>query len=215
MAHGFSDLQVLILARAASNQGRGVEGVHVYGCEVAADYFGWPLPCADFYDRESGRRRPRLRGASCRCRRPPGLSREQGNRIHATICRSFRRLETCGLGERVSGEPARWSGFRLSDEGVKVARQAEKYMVLMSSIERGNREDEARSRTAPRGAYLWLDTPGAAKQLGIPVERMKTLIGKALVRITNIPLRGSDPLVLVSGEDIERVRQVIEIVGRD
>jgi hypothetical protein len=207
-----SDLQVKILARAIENMWRGADEVHVYGSEVAADHFGWPPPYRDSVDRK-GRQR---RSVYLPCRRPRGVTAQEANRVHASVCRAFRRLEARGLGERISGDPVRWSGFRLNGEGVKVAEQASRYLAMTSMNARQDREDDARkaaARAAPPPVNLWLDTPGAAKRLGIPVEKIPALIGKGLVRTWTIPRGGSDPLVLLASQDIERLCEFIKIVS--
>jgi hypothetical protein len=129
VGRGLSDLQITILLRALSNiLERGEDHVHVFAGEVAADYFGWPEPDGVL------------------CRRPPSVSAEKGNSVHAAICRAFRRLEDRGLGERVSGEwtRERWSGFRLNKRGREDAVKLKKLDLFVGRIIAKEREEHER-----------------------------------------------------------------------
>jgi hypothetical protein len=112
--NGLSSLQRTVLERAFLNYGEGLSReiphigiVDVFACEVAHDYFEWPPA-------------ERLPGA-IPCRKPPDMDSREANRVHAAICRTFKRLEERGLGIRVSGQLRleRWSGFRLSEDCLK------------------------------------------------------------------------------------------------
>jgi hypothetical protein len=136
MGRGLSELQRAILARGLWNgereraagipvgDGEHCCRAHVYGCEVAADYFGWPLP-PGFYDFEldGDGRVDRVRWYNA-CRRPDGTTADRAGRVHAAICRAFHRPAAWGTttpaptragaasGSTIAG--SRWSGsYRL------------------------------------------------------------------------------------------------------
>jgi hypothetical protein len=133
MGRGLSGLQGAILLRALDNREREADlppgefgrWPDIYGCEVAADHFGWPLP--DDYRWYH------------HCRRPHGTPPALGNRVHAAISRAFARLERRGLGEGVSGAYTRWSGFILNDRGIEIARQLRLSVNLYSRCDQINR----------------------------------------------------------------------------
>jgi hypothetical protein len=147
MGRGLSELQKTILRRALSNldrDGRDL-GADIFGCEVAADYWGWPLPGSrqpgsewvgsepvspeEFYGRrpyrdcftDEEKTRPN-RWNHRTCWRPNGVTKEEANRVHAAISRAFLRLQERGLAEAKTGR-TRWSGLILTPQGIETARQ--------------------------------------------------------------------------------------------
>lgn len=147
MGRGLSALQKTILLRAISNNRREYgcdlrpiqqdfssdrrSVVDVFSCEIAADHFGWPLPCRNFYDSEivDGKA---IRARHRICHRPNGSTSEQANRVHASISRALKRLEERGLGYATRGVYSRWSGFILNAEGVEVSQQLELSVNLVT-----------------------------------------------------------------------------------
>jgi hypothetical protein len=136
MGRGLSDLQKKILTRALSNlkqdQKDGLDKkvqvplretryCDIYNFEIAADYFGWQRwrYAPDFLDAYDLTRKG-IRARHDEFRRnayyPPGTPRASRVRVHGTIYRALSRLEQRKLGERRAG------GFRLSVEGMKIAR---------------------------------------------------------------------------------------------
>jgi hypothetical protein len=164
MGRGLSELQKRILKRAFLNRLRakskaaeaaeesGFDSIpclfDVLSCEVAADYFRWPLPrygssrharpmrAVEFYRwdwaeewRPAGQVRPkilcerRIYYSSPDC--PEGTTRYEANRVHSTIGRAFRSLVERGLGTLPEGrsvKDCRATGFILTEKGFEVAR---------------------------------------------------------------------------------------------
>ena len=154
MGHGLSELQKTILRRALSNrlraEAKAAEAAQqgcksepceldVFSCEVAADYFGWPLPgvghCGEhavspeqFYRwawREETQWFPKrlyeCRNEYRKSRSPTSVPQREAKRVHAAISYAFLQLQDRGLAERKTGR-SHWTGINLTESGVEVAR---------------------------------------------------------------------------------------------
>jgi hypothetical protein len=111
MGRGLSDLQRAILRLALTNRAdphRRAQ-VDLYTAEILVDLYHWPTTV------------PLARGPGLQHFDRDAIGHDRYNTVRASVSRALRRLEDRGLIARYDGVTARWTGLRLTDQGLTTA----------------------------------------------------------------------------------------------